>query len=414
MIYKLQRRFILICTVSVLSVVALVFGVIVALNISSLNKNMDVLADQVSEGGGRFPGSFHEGFKPDKLPPKNEPNFDFMGPETPFSTRHFTVLFERSGDVARTIMESIYAITEEQAIEYAEEILDGDKERGWISNYRYKVFSTGFGTGVVFVDGSMNRSAMVQSMAIAGVVLLVCAVLVLALIFLLSKRAVKPIAESYEKQKQFITDANHELKTPLTLILANLDIAESELGKNEWLDDIRSEGHRMTELVNQLVALSRMDEENHALNLADVALGKIVADTVSEFEPLAISRGKTMGANIDSDIIYHGDEALLRRLVGILMDNAIKYCDYGGDIVVTLHCNRHIVLTVENTYAAVGELELNRLFDRFYRADKARTFKGGYGIGLSMAKAIVEKHKGEIVAYKKDATHIGFRVTLKP
>ena len=412
MIYKLQRRFILICTVSVLSVVALVFGVIVALNISSLNKNMDVLADQVSEGGGRFPGSFHEGFKPDKLPPKNEPNFDFMGPETPFSTRHFTVLFERSGDVARTIMESIYAITEEQAIEYAEEILDGDKERGWISNYRYKVFSTGFGTGVVFVDGSMNRSAMVQSMAIAGVVLLVCAVLVLALIFLLSKRAVKPIAESYEKQKQFITDANHELKTPLTLILANLDIAESELGKNEWLDDIRSEGHRMTELVNQLVALSRMDEENHALNLADVALGKIVADTVSEFEPLAISRGKTMGANIDSDIIYHGDEALLRRLVGILMDNAIKYCDYGGDIVVTLHCNRHIVLTVENTYAAVDELELNRLFDRFYRADKARTFKGGYGIGLSMAKAIVEKHKGEIIAYKKDSTHIGFKVVL--
>ena len=414
MIYKLQRRFILICTVSVLSVVALVFGMIVALNISSLNKNMDVLADQVSEGGGRFPGSFHEGFKPDKLPPKNEPNFDFMGPETPFSTRHFTVLFERSGDVARTIMESIYAITEEQAIEYAEEILDGDKERGWISNYRYKVFSTGFGTGVVFVDGSMNRSAMVQSMAIAGVVLLVCAVLVLALIFLLSKRAVKPIAESYEKQKQFITDANHELKTPLTLILANLDIAESELGKNEWLDDIRSEGHRMTELVNQLVALSRMDEENHTLNLADVAFGKIVADTVSEFEPLAISRGKTMGANIDSDIIYHGDEALLHRLVGILMDNAIKYCDYGGDIVVTLHCNRHIVLTVENTYAAVDELELNRLFDRFYRADKARTFKGGYGIGLSMAKAIVEKHNSEITAYKKDATHIGFKVVLKP
>ena len=334
MIYKLQRRFILICTVSVLSVVALVFGVIVALNISSLNKNMDVLADRVSEGGGRFPGSFHEGFKPDKLPPKNEPNFDFMGPETPFSTRHFTVLFERSGDVARTIMESIYAITEEQAIEYAEEILDGDKERGWISNYRYKVFSTGFGTGVVFVDGSMNRSAMVQSMAIAGVVLLVCAVLVLALIFLLSKRAVKPIAESYEKQKQFITDANHELKTPLTLILANLDIAESELGKNEWLDDIRSEGHRMTELVNQLVALSRMDEENHTLNLSNVALGRMVADTVSEFEPLAISRGKTIGANIDTGIIYHGDEALLRRLVGILMDNAIKYCDYGGDMRV--------------------------------------------------------------------------------
>ena len=155
-----------------------------------------------------------------------------------------------------------------------------------------------------------------------------------------------------------------------------------------------------------------MDEENHTLNFSDVALGRMVADTVSEFEPLAVSRGKTIGANIDSGIIYHGDEALLRRLVGILMDNAIKYCDYGGDIVVTLHRGRHIVLTVENTYAAVGELELNRLFDRFYRADKARTYKGGYGVGLSMAKSIVEKHKGEIVAYKKDNTHAGFKVVL--
>ena len=412
MIYKLQRKFILICTVSVLSVVALVFGVIVALNISSLNKNVDILADQVSQGGGRFPGAFDEGFKPDKLPPGNEPNFDFITPETPFSTRHFTVLFDEKGNVLRTFTESIYAIDEKQAVEYAEEVLGGNDTRGWISSYRYKVFFAEFGFGVVFVDGSMSRSAMVQSVAIAGVVLLACAVLVLALILLLSKRAVKPIAESYEKQKQFITDANHELKTPLTLILANLDIAESELGKNEWLDDIRSEGHRMADLVNQLVALSRMDEENHTLNLSDIALGRMVADTVSEFEPLAVSRGETVGANIDTEIIYRGDEALLRRLVGILMDNAIKYCDYGGDIVVMLHRSRHIVLTVENTYASVDELELNRLFDRFYRADRARTFKGGYGVGLSMAKAIVEKHKGEIVAYKKDSAHIGFKVTF--
>ena len=412
MIYKLQRRFILICTVSVLSVVALVFGVIVALNISSLNKNMDVLADQVSEGGGRFPGSFNDGFKPDKFPSKNEPNYDFITPETPFSTRHFTVFFDQKGEVAQTFMESIFSVPEGKAIEYAKTAMEESRERGWIYNYRYKAFSTERGYGVVLVDGSMNRSAMVQSIAIAGVVLLVCAVLVLALILLLSKRAVKPIAESYEKQKQFITNANHELKTPLTLILANLDIAESEIGKNEWLEDIRSEGRRMTELVNQLVALSRMDEENHILNLSDIALGRMVADTVSEFEPFAVSRGKTIGANIDTEIIYHGDDALLRRVVGILMDNAIKYCDHGGDIVVTLHRGRHIVLTVENTYASVGELELNRLFDRFYRADKARTFKGGYGVGLSMAKAIVENHKGEITVYKKDDTHIGFKVVL--
>ena len=412
MIYRLQRKFILICTVSVLTVIALVFGVILVLNISSMNRNMDILADRVSEGGGRFPEAFDEIPFPDKTPPRNEQNFDFITPETPFSTRHFTVFFDKKGEVARTNTESIYAIDEDAAIEYAEKVMDDGEERGWISNYRYKVFSTEKGYGVVFVDGSMSRSSLMQSITIAGFVLLGCAALVLILIFLLSKKAVKPIAESYEKQKQFITDANHELKTPLTLILANLDIAEAELGQNEWLDDIRAEGHRMTALVNQLVALSRMDEEGPSLNITEVALGKLVADTAREFEPLAKERGKAITASIDKEISYLGDETLLQRLVGILMDNAIKYCDQGGEITVNLHRGRKTVLTVENTYAFVGELELNRLFDRFYRADKARKFTGGYGVGLSMAKAIVEKHKGEITAYKKDATHIGFKVML--
>ena len=411
MIYKLQRKFILVCTVSVLTVVTLVFGVILALNISSMNRNMDMLADRVSEGGGRFPGIMEEKPHPDKIPPRNEQDFDFITPETPFSTRHFTVFFDKEGEVVRTNTESIYSITEEIAVQYAERALSRD-ERGWISSYRYKVFSSENGRGVVFVDGSISRSSLMQSMTIAGLVLLGCAALVLLLIVLLSKRAIKPIAESYEKQKQFITDANHELKTPLTLILANLDIAESELGKNEWLEDIRYEGHRMTELVNRLVALSRMDEESHRMNMTEVPLGRLVADTVSEFEPLASERGKALSANIDKEITYIGDEALLQRLVGILMDNAIKYCDNDGDISIELHRGRRISLTVENTYAAVGEIELHRLFDRFYRADKARKFTGGYGVGLSMAKAIVERHKGEITAYKKDTARIGFKVVL--
>ena len=412
MIYRLQKRFILICTVSVLTVIALVFGVILVLNISSMNRNMDMLADRVSEGGGRFPGSMQEKPPHDKIPPPNDQSFEFITPETPFATRHFTVFFDKQGEVARTNTESIYAIDEDTAIEYAEKAMADDDERGWISSYRYKIFSTDFGMGVVFVDGSMSRTVLMQSTTIAGVVLLACAALVLILIFLLSKKAVGPIAESYEKQKQFVTDANHELKTPLTLILANVDIAEAELGKNEWLDDIRAEGHRMTELVNQLVALSRMDEEGQTLNVTAVALGELVTDTVSEFEPLAKERGKVLTASVDKEITYLGDEALLSRLVGILMDNAIKYCDQGGEITVNFHRGRRIILTVENTYAAVGELELNRLFDRFYRADKARKFSGGYGVGLSMAKAIVENHKGEITAYKKDSTHIGFKVML--
>ena len=412
MIYRLQKRFILICTVSVLTVIALVFGVILVLNISSMNRNMDMLADRVSEGGGRFPGSFDEPPPFDKMPPRNEPNFEFITPETPFSTRHFTVFFDKKGEVARTNTESIYAIDEDTAIDYAEKAMADGDERGWISSYRYKIFSTDLGMGVVFVDGSMSRTVLMQSTTIAGFVLLGCAALVLMLIFLLSKKAVKPIAESYEKQKQFVTDANHELKTPLTLIMANVEIAELELGKNEWLDDIRAEGHRMTELVGQLVALSRMDEEGDAIHSSMLPLGAIVGDIVSEFKSLAKSKGLTFQASIDEGVTYLGDEALLRRLVGVLMDNAVKYCDNGGEITVTLSGGKHLVMTVENSYSAVEQIELHRLFDRFYRADPARTFSGGYGIGLSMAKAIVEKHKGEITAYKKDSTHIGFKIVL--
>lgn len=412
MIYKLQRKFILISTASVLAVISLVFGIILILNITTMNRNMDMLADKVSEGGGRFPESFDGLPFPDKTPPKNQHNFDFITPETPFSTRHFTVFFDENGSVRQTFMESIFSIPEGKAIEYAEKALEKKGERGWIYNYRYKVLQTEKGYGVVLVDGSMSRSILMQSTTIAGIVLLVCAALVLILIFLLSRKAVKPIAESYEKQKQFITDANHELKTPLTLILANLDIAESELGQNEWLDDIRAEGERMTDIINQLVALSRMDEEGNKMNTCEVSFGSLVANTVSEFEPLAKEKGKILSATVDESIMYIGDEALLRRLIGILMDNAIKYCDNSGEISVTLRHGRKIVLTVENTYAAVGEIELGRLFDRFYRADKARKFTGGFGVGLSMAKVIVENHKGEITAYKKDSTHIGFKIVL--
>lgn len=411
MIYRLQRKFIFISTVSVLSVIVLVFVMCLALNVSSMNRNLDVLADAVSEGGGRFPDRLHD-VPPPKGHDREEQRSNVITLETPFATRHFTVLFDTDGAVSQTNTDAIYSITEETAVAYAREAEQGRAERGWKGCYRYRVFSIDGGVGVVFIDGTIHRAALVQSMSIAGFVLLGCAALVLLLIALLSKRVVGPIAESYEKQKQFVTDANHELKTPLTLILANLDLAEGELGKNEWLDDIRAEGHRMTELVNQLVALSRMDEDAQSLRLTELCLDELVADAVSEFRPLAESRGKTLNVQIESGIRRSGDEALLRRLLSVLLDNAVKYCDEGGEIRLTLVRHRHVVLTVENSYAAVDRLELDRLFDRFYRADKARTYTGGYGIGLSIAKAIVEKHKGSICAYQKEHRCIGFKVVF--
>ena len=413
MIYRLQRRFVLISTVSVFAVIALVFALITVFNIYSMNTNLDKLTDSISAGGGRFPDSFMGGPPPKQDAVRDDHGFDFITSETPFSTRHFTVWYGQDGEVVRVNTEFIHSITEETAVEYAEDVIGSSRERGWISRYRYKIFSTENGKAVVFIDGSTSRSAMLQSVAISAFVLLGCGALVLLLIILLSKRMVKPIAESYEKQRQFVTDANHELKTPLTLILANVDIAEAELGKNEWLEDIRAEGHRMTELVNQLVALSRMDEAGHKTEDVRLSLSDIVSDTVSEFKGLADSRGKSLRANVEEGINYFGDEVMLRRLTSILLDNAVKYCDAEGEISVTLKKKRHIALTVENTYRDVDKTELDRLFDRFYRADKARKYTGGYGVGLSIAKAITERHRGEITAYKAGDGIIGFKAVLR-
>ena len=411
MIYRLQRRFITVSAVSLVAVVLIVFALMTVFNVTSSNRRLDVLADRVSMGGGRFPE-----WENDAPPPKPEGNapfgdFDFITSETPFSTRYFTVWMNVDGEVYKIDTEFIHAVSDERAVSMAKKIVGG-RERGWLSSYRYKVFATDEGKAAVFIDGSFSRSSLFQSIAISGAVLFGCASAVIILIILLSKRVVKPIAESYEKQRQFVTDANHELKTPLTLILANLDIAEMELGENEWLQDIRSEGHRMTELVDRLVSLSRMDEEGEKFEFCELELSGIVADTVSDFCGVAEARGMTFTVDIADGILCSGDEMLIRRMVASLLDNAVKYCDAGGEIKVTLEKRRHTVLTVENTYAEVGDIQLDRLFDRFYRADKSRGVKSGYGIGLSLVKAIAEKHRGDIAAYKKDSEHIGFKVTL--
>ncbi len=337
---------------------------------------------------------------------------EFINAETQYSTDFFTVWLDDAQQITRINMDSVSAISESEVEEYTQRALDKGRERGWIAEYRYKIAETEDGTSVVFVNGAMTQMTTNRVLFTAFFVLLGSAFLILALTIIFSKRAVQPVAESFEKQKQFITDANDELKTPLTLILSNLDIVESEFGKSEWLDDIRSEGERMGLLINRLVTLSRMDESDARLTYTTFSLSDAVADVVSEFEMLAAERDKTLSADIAPSLRCHGDEGLIRQLIAILLDNAVKYCDPNGSIQVRLYARRHPILIVENTYAEVDTLELDRLFDRFYRADKARTFSGSFGVGLSIARSIVKTHHGTINAYRK-AGRIGFRTDLK-
>ena len=411
MIYNLRNKFIIISAVAVSVVFALIFGMIYIASTSQLNHTMDMLTNVISKNDGVFP-DFNELERPPA--PVGFQQENFFTPETQFSTRFFTVWVDNNNQIIRENTDRISSVDKDDARDYAEKVLSSGNERGWISNYRYRVLDTEYGKSLVFVNGEMNRGMTNRLLYSVFFALVGSFIFILLLIVIISKRAVKPAAESYEKQKQFVTDANHELKTPLTLILSNVDIVESEIGKNEWLDDIRSEGERMGLLINQLVTLSRMDEDTSNLAVAEFDLSNMAFDTVSEFEGLAAEKKKHLMTAIEPFILYNGDEGLIRKLMSILLDNAIKYCDPGGQIYITVYSKGHSpVITVENTYSNVDNVELGKLFDRFYRADKARTFTGSFGVGLSIAKGIAKNHKGDIVAYRKDSNHIGFKVTLK-
>ena len=240
--------------------------------------------------------------------------------------------------------------------------------------------------------------------------LLGCVVVFIAFIFV-SGRIVKPIAESYEKQKRFVSDAGHEMKTPLTIINANLDLLDGEAGKEE-LDEIRTQTRRMTELTNNLVYLSKMEESEHKTAMVEMPLSDIVGETVNSFHTLTASKNIEMSADIAGGITANGSPDAIRRLASILLENAVKYSPDGGKITVTLSQNKkNATLSVYNTTETeIDKATLPYVFDRFYRTDASRNSEtGGHGIGLSIAKAIVTVHGGSISASTESGRD--FRIT---
>ena len=264
---------------------------------------------------------------------------------------------------------------------------------------------------MVCISSAMMLDANRAFLTAACLVFVGGSLAVLLLVVLLSKRAVGPVAESYQRQRQFVTDASHELKTPLTLLQANLDILESEAGENPWLSDMKAEAFTMTQLVRRLVDLARLGEEA-PLQSSFFDLAQAVWDTASTVLPAAERQGKRLVMEGPSSLWWKGDEAALRQLVSILLDNAVKYCDPGGTIRVGLLDKRRPVLTVDNSCQHVNALPLPRLFDRFYRGDSARTYGSGFGVGLSIAKGIAQRQGGDITALGLEGDKIRFRVKL--
>lgn len=237
----------------------------------------------------------------------------------------------------------------------------------------------------------------------------------LILLLLLSKRIVRPVAESYEKQKQFITDAGHELKTPLTIIGADADLAEMEWGENQWIQDIRRQTQRLTELTQDLIYLSRMEEEGLSLQSIDFPLSDVAEEMAHSFLPLAQNQGKRLEIAVQPMLSFRGDEKSIRQLCSILLDNALKYSPQEGELLFRLEKQgKNILLSVSNTTSQpIKKEELCHLFDRFYRTDPSHNSQtGGYGLGLSIARSIVTAHKGKIRAESPQESVLTIQVTL--
>lgn len=377
------------------------------MNYNSVVAEADQLLQLLSQNKGDFPG-FKDDFpgKLDELP-------HHMSPETPYESRYFSVVIDISGEVYEIETGKIITVDENQAVEYAKKALKDKNGKGFAGNFRYMCSNEQNGTRITFLDCGRRLNSFREFLKASVIMSVIGFAVVFLIIFILSERIIKPISESYKKQKQFITDAGHEIKTPLTIINANLDLLEMEFGKNESLSDIKIQTKRLTSLTNDLVYLSKIEETDKDMIRVEFPLSDLVSETVSTFKALAQTQNKELIINIQPMLSFCGNDKAIEQLISILMNNALRYSQNGGQIAVNLmKKNKQIQLSVFNTTKDyINQESLGYVFDRFYRADASRNSeKGGHGIGLSVAKAIVEAHNGKIKAFTENGQSFNIEV----
>ena len=296
--------------------------------------------------------------------------------------------------------------------EMVEKISD---DSGIIDIFRYEKISTSQGEMLVFVDIGRELEQFHSFLRISLFFSLFGVMAVFILVLLLSRNIMKPIKESYQKQKEFITNASHELKTPLTIISANNELLEMDYGENDSTNEIDKQVKKLTGLTNDLVSLSRMDEVNKdQLVMIEFPISDVVSEIAESFVPLAEANGLSLETDIQKNISYHGDEKSLRQLISILLDNAIKYANSDLPIRLTMKNDKKLIITVFNSCDNIEAGKQNALFERFYQANQSRNsaVSNGFGIGLSLASAIVHNHNGSIEGYSADGKSLMIEVRI--
>ena len=431
---KLRLKFVVTAMTALCIVLVLIIGILNIVNIIQIRSDADELLDLLAVNGGSLMDStdqygnvrFHMEIESRKNRELRRQSLYIMGSddvdsvreaELPFEARYFSVVLDDVNAPMRIDTSHIATVTPQQADAYATEAVTSGSERGFLDSYRYLVYDTGDGMHLVlFTDVSSElynaRGLFLSSLGIGAAAL----ISMLVLVWLFSGRAIAPAVESMAKQKRFITDAGHELKTPLSVISANVDVLELEDGANEWTRSIRSQVKRMTSLVTGMLTLSRMDEESLHPVMNDVDMSAVIKECAETFRPVAEASGKRYETDIADGLHIQGDASGIRQLSSLLLDNAMKYsATVDGYVRICLAREKKDVrLEVINNADSLPEGDLDRLFDRFYRADESRTRsgEGGFGIGLSVARAIAGSHGGTIEAVRDGDKLIRFIVKL--
>lgn len=413
MIRKLQRKFVLVAMLSLLIVLGLLIGLINILNYRTLVQEADESLQMLIESDGNIPFPFTFGDREDQDQDGRErgdgrrQRREFPG-ERAFQMRYFSVVLNENGEAEETNLKNVATVDEETAVNMTVSVAKKGREKGFSGDYRYIGIKEDTKTRWIFLNREQELSTFRGFLLTSSLISLAGLIMVFLLLSFLSAKIVRPIAQSYEKQKQFITDAGHELKTPITIIRADADVIEEDLKENEWLDDIRAQTDRLSSLTNDLIYLSRMEEGGTALRMLDFSLSDAILDEAQPFQSVALTQDKRFLTDVQPEVNFHGDEKMIRRLLSVLLDNAMKYSPSGGEIALSMKkTGKQIRLAVSNTAEHVEKGSADRLFDRFYRADASRSSEtGGFGLGLSIAKAVTEAHKGKIHAFSTDGSSL--------
>lgn len=413
MIKQLEHKF----TIVLLTVFTVMFAIIcifIFVSTSAGNKfRQRELMNRIAAGDGMPFRKDADDFSPDKGLAYNTENHN---PGNAVRETFIIVKLTNENEITEINQTSRQKIVSDDEIkEYTIEALSRKQDTGNIDDWEYIISKKHYGKIIVFLDSAIERNIMGKFIRSTIIAYILSIIPFFIISLMLSRWIVRPVKDSFQRQKQFISDSSHELKTPLTVIGANSDVLESEIGRNKWLLVIKSEVSRMNRLVNDMLSLAKAEDTKLDIELNEFDLSSCALRMALSFESVAFEENKQYSIEIEENILFRGEEEYIKQLVSILIDNAIKNCNISGNINVSLYKeNDCIVLSVFNTGELIDETEKEKIFERFYRRDQARARSNNsesFGLGLSIAKAVVERHHGKIeVENRKDG--VEFIVTL--